>query len=155
MQSSIHEIKNRDIRLREIAKYYAGLSAAERAQTAIITATNRDRITINNNVREILKERGELSNGHVFEVIDGKGNVQDKEFAVGDKVIFLRKKEISGHLVMKNDIGIVRKIDKRTIVGVRGSGFFSEDHLSLKIETRGKNIVVNSDEYNYLDYCYC
>ena len=81
-------------------------------------------MAINNYVREALKEQGELRNGVVLKVADRHGEIQDKEFAVGDKVILLKKKEISGHWVMKNDTGIIKKLSQKTAFGISKSGLY-------------------------------
>lgn len=60
--------------IEELIKDFTAVSAAERERTIIITAYNKDRRDINEGVRDILKQRGELvgSEGQ-FEVYVAKG----------------------------------------------------------------------------------
>ncbi|MCI0471513.1 MAG: AAA family ATPase, partial [Candidatus Aminicenantes bacterium] len=133
-------------RLQTIADFYTNLSPFEREETAIITATNRDRIKINDLIRENLKASGELGTGYVFRVSDSRGNEQNKEFAQGDRVVFLEKADFAGSQVRKDDAGVIEEI----AIEKKGE---TESRL-IAIVKNGTRIEVNPDEYNHLDHAY-
>jgi conjugative relaxase-like TrwC/TraI family protein len=106
LDRNIIEIKNRDERLSTMAKYYAKLPANERPYV-LITSVNKDRIQLNNNVRDELKAKGELTGGKEFKTFFGP-----REFAAGDKIAFLKTDKLNGQKIAKNDSG--------NIVGIKG-----------------------------------
>ncbi|MCI0471826.1 MAG: hypothetical protein L0Y73_09220, partial [Candidatus Aminicenantes bacterium] len=142
----IHNIKDDQARLQTIADFYTNLSPVEREETAIITSTNRDRIKLNDLIRENLKASGELGTGYVFRVSDSRGNEQDREFAQGDRVVFLEKADFAGSQVRKDDAGVIEEI----VIEKKGE---TESRL-IAIVTNGVRIEVNPDEYNHLDHAY-
>jgi ATP-dependent exoDNAse (exonuclease V) alpha subunit len=137
--SRVHEIEDNVTRLKAIASRYANLPAHERDNTVIITATNRDRTAINDFVRDILKEKGDLGKGSDFKVTDILGKKHVREFATGDKVIFLKKEVFDDHLVNKDDVGEIKKIEGSRIT----------------IATQDKDIVVPAHVYDHIDHANC
>ncbi|MCK4761029.1 MAG: AAA family ATPase, partial [Candidatus Aminicenantes bacterium] len=148
LKSRIQEIRDDDLRLEKIAETYTSLSPAERKQTHVITGTNRDRVRINELIRENLKAMAEIGESEMFQVRDSRGKKQQREFAPGDKIIFLKKENISGHEVMKDDAGIVREIEIKEKENNPPDRF-------IVIEIKGKNVVIDPAEYNYLDHAHC
>ncbi|MCI0471784.1 MAG: hypothetical protein L0Y73_09010, partial [Candidatus Aminicenantes bacterium] len=142
----VHRIKDDQARLQTIADFYTNLSPVEREETAIITATNRDRVKINDLIRENLKASGELGTGYVFRVSDSRGNEQDREFAQGDRVVFLEKADFAGSQVKKDDAGVIEEI----VIEKKGE---TESRL-IAIVAKSVRIEVNPDEYNHLDHAY-
>jgi len=164
LESHITEVKDDETRHQRIAETYTSLSPEEREQTFVITGINRDRIKVNHLIREILKDRGELVEGQVFDVRDNRGKRQEREFSPGDKVVFLKKAEVSGHQVMKDDSGIIKKIE------VLNDGKSSPDEGDLSknppgenhnperrivIETKETTLVIDPNDYNYIEHAYC
>ncbi|MCK4765673.1 MAG: AAA family ATPase, partial [Candidatus Aminicenantes bacterium] len=149
LKSRIQEIRDDDLRLEKIAGTYTSLSPAERKQTHVITGTNRDRVRINDFIRQNLKTMGEIGAGEVFDVRDSRGKKQQREFAPGDKIIFLENYDkISGHDVTKGDTGTVRKIEIKEKENNPPDRF-------IVVETKGKSVVIDPAEYNYLDHSQC
>ncbi len=150
------EIKNEEVRFKAIADFYVGLSAKERAVTTIVTSVNRDREKINEYIRQRLKEKGELIGGRVFAVTGSRGKVQVKEFAQGDKIIFLRKAYLSGHRIMKNDTATILKIEDKVKWGGKGYGFLQRrDYKRIAVDLKGKRIIFYSDTYDHIDHIFC
>ncbi|MCK4764101.1 MAG: AAA family ATPase, partial [Candidatus Aminicenantes bacterium] len=146
LKDRIYEIRNDEERLQKIAETYAGFSPEERAQTIAVTGGNRDRVKVNDYVRSALKRRGELTGGRFVEVkLHGKSEV--REFAPGDRVIFLKKKQVSGFWVIKNDTGIVVKVKTKKRLGLKTSGLYMRDKHFITIISRGRRIVVDSERY--------
>jgi hypothetical protein len=106
LDKNMVEIGKREDRLSTIAKDYAKFTDKERPDS-IITSTNKDRIEINNKIRDELKANGELANGKEF-----KTDFGPREFAVGDKIAFLKTDKLNGQKIAKNDSG--------NIVGIKG-----------------------------------
>ena len=139
LDSRITEIEDNAERLQTIADRYATLPADKRDKAVIITATNKDRIAINDLVRGFLKHNGELGEGYDFSVTDILGKKQIREFSPGDKIIFLKKEVFDGHLINKDDVGDIKEIAGKNIT----------------VTTRGKEIVIPADKYNHIDHANC
>ena len=144
LESRIVQERDDEIRLQKIASTYTALPPEEREQTAVVTGTNRDRVKINDNVRDILKEKGELGSGFVVKVTDSRGKEQDREFSPGDRVIFLKKDDIGEHTVGKDETGVVKEIKIET--GKSGV---------ITIESNGNRIAADLSEYNSIEHAYC
>jgi len=147
------EIRDNEERFREMARCYTGLTPGQRGQAVMVTGTNRDRIKLNENARDILKEKGELGPGYLFDVADSRGVASRKEFSVGDRVLFLKKVEIAGQTIMKDDTGLITQIDtgQENNTDPDNPGKVPAIHIS----TNGREIVLNMADYNYLDHVYC
>ncbi|MFC2155133.1 ATP-dependent RecD-like DNA helicase [Acidobacteriota bacterium] len=176
LQNHITEVKDDDARHQRIAETYTSLSTKKREQTFVITGINRDRIKINHLVREILKDRGELAEGQVFTVRDNRDKEQEREFAPGDRVVFLKSEEVSGQEFKKDESGIVKKIEilkddqspsqmdknEQKFFGGPGGDFSkkppdedSNPEMRIVIETKETTFVVDPAEYNYIEHAYC
>ncbi len=157
LESRIHEVRSSEERIKEIARFYTGLSLKEREQTAIITGTNRDRQKINDHVRDLLRQKGELGYGSVFKVTGTRGKEYVREFAAGDRIIFLKKEEISGHFVMKDDIGMIEKIEfqSRQRLKLKPIGIDKQGFTLMRVQCRGRKIAFDPEDYNHIDHAYC
>ncbi|MDE2252729.1 MAG: relaxase domain-containing protein [Betaproteobacteria bacterium] len=56
--------------IQSLAKDYAGMTAQERRETLVLTATNADREAINAAIRDQLKARGDLGDGKTIQTLD-------------------------------------------------------------------------------------
>jgi len=59
--------------IRELAKDYTSMARVDRDKTLVITATNQDRTSINNEIRDNLKDQGELQNGKTMDTLEKTG----------------------------------------------------------------------------------
>lgn len=138
LQKNILQIKNNEERIFQIAKDYTQLPKHERDLTTIITCINRDRIELNNCVRELLKSKGELQTSKKFEVTDIKGHTHTREFSIDDKVIFLKSDNLHNIRVNNNQIG--------EITNIKGHW--------LTVKTNDKTVQFSTKTYNHLDHAY-
>jgi len=130
------QIEDRPERLGRMARDYAALDRRERRETVLVTGTNADRQELNERVRAGLKERGELRDGRSYGTADGR-----REFAAGDKLIFLKNDRELG--VKNGQPGTVKKL--------------GEDRLTVAIgRGRGQRTVdVDLARYDHVDHGYC
>ena len=136
-RKEIHEIKTPKGRISAITREYMSMSEADRAGTLILSAKNADRIKINNLIREQLVKAGTLEKGQEYKIETKKG-AEKRNFATGDKIIFL-----------KNDLQLgVRNGTQGTIQAIRGNNF------SVDIG-KGKIVELDIRKYNRLDHAYC
>lgn len=115
ISKDIVEIPTRVKRLNAVVRAYTDLSAAEQAQTMVLTARNADRTEINNRIRKQLIKQGLLEQGKSFTVQYGKDKtLQEREFSQGDKVVFLQNDNKLG--VKNGTKGNITKVDGNSIV---------------------------------------
>lgn len=141
-EDAIHEIKTTKGRVSAITREYMGMSDAERAETLILSAKNADRIDINNAIRGELVKAGKLEQGKEYLVEVKKDEPpQIRNFAKGDKVVFLRNDIKNG--VRNGTQGVIEKIEG--------------DNFRVNIGTQKEPKIVNIDmkQYNYMDHAYC
>lgn len=129
--------KSRDSLISRMSLDYVTDSAST-AEKMAITATNAEAVLLNNEIREELKERGEIEKkGVTFTNADG----HDIEFSKGDRVLFKQNSKING--VKNNQSGTVLSVEQRG------------DNARLKIETEdGKIKTIDSREYAHLRHGY-
>jgi conjugative relaxase-like TrwC/TraI family protein len=133
---NVIEIKKPKARFEAIVKEYTGLSPEEQKNTVILTAANKDRIKLNQDIRAELKRQGVLPEGKEFKVENGKGRSQIREFSQGDKVIFLQN---DNRLDVKNGkTGIIQEIRDKTLI----------------VKTGDKTIEVDLSKYKKIDHGY-
>lgn len=107
-----------------IVEAWAAARQADPSQTCLVlVATNAERLAMNNQMREVLKERGQLWDGIIVETAKGY-----REFATGDKVMFTKN---DGQLGTKNGTcGTVHAIKGHTLtVGL-------EDGRTVTVNTK-------------------
>ncbi|MEN6621133.1 MAG: MobF family relaxase [Smithella sp.] len=133
-------IAKRAARMKAIVRDYTALSVDKQKNTVILTARNRDRHEINQAIREQLQKHGQLANGREFAVVEPvSGKKFQREFAPGDKIIFLQNNYKLG---LKNgQTGIVTSIA-------------SSNPNTLIIESNSQKIAVDTALYNAIDHGY-
>lgn len=105
-------------------------------ETIILTASNKDRRKINNQIREELIKKGVLEKGKEFILQDKLEPAIIKEFSKGDKVIFLKN---DNRLSVKNgQTGTIQDI-KDTI---------------LTVKSGDKTVVIDTNNYSKIDHGY-
>lgn len=136
LDKNIHEISKPKKRFNAIINEYLALTPQEQKNTVILTAVNKDRTFINQGIREFLKQKKLLPEGTEFELTDKSGRKITREFASGDKIIFLKNDK---HLQVKNgQTGIVESCNERM----------------LTIRSGDRSIIVNTGKYKMLDHGY-
>ncbi|MBP2643474.1 MAG: TrwC relaxase [Firmicutes bacterium] len=133
---STREIASNAKRFRAITEEYTSLSAGDQANTIILTAKNKDRITLNESIRTKLVQSGKLEQGTNIVIQTGKLPEVVRDFSRGDKVIFF-----------KNDYKLnVKNGQTGIIAAVEGQ--------KITVETSGQKVVINADKYNHFDHGY-
>lgn len=90
----IHEVADREDRLREVAQRYLGLSAKARNSTLVLTATHADRRALHGLIREGLRESGGLGAEEIGGEIWVNRSLtraelkESRSYGVGDRVQF-------------------------------------------------------------------
>lgn len=112
-------------------------ASADATETQIMLAhKKKDVAELNNKVREVLKNRGELNDGIRLNTVNGP-----KEFSPGDKVYFLRN---DNSLAVRNGtLGEVSSVDKNSNIVV-----------SIKEPSGERNISFNVEDYKHIDHGY-
>jgi ATP-dependent exoDNAse (exonuclease V) alpha subunit len=138
ISKKIQEIPSHSKRMNAIAKDYTSLSSVEREQTLILTATNADRVELNSKIRKQLIKNGELDEGQKFHVETSKNGIEERSFAIKDRIVFLKN---DNRLGVKNGTNAV-------ITDVDGNKITAElaDHRAITIDT---------NKYNHIDHAYC
>jgi len=132
----ITEVPTRGRRLNAIVSEYMELSRADQKNTLVLTATNNDRVELNQRIRKKLVKRGDIQQGEAFKVQYGKdNNAQERYFAAGDSIIFLQNDRKLG--VMNGTKAYIDSID---------GGRFNVTTLE------GTEISFDIDKYNHVDY---
>ncbi len=135
----VHEISSKSERFDKIKEEY--LKYSEKGKDVVVVAyKNKDIERLNNEIRfEMLKQNKiNLKNQFEMEVKNSSGKIiGKKEFAIGDKIIFLKNsKEIKNG--MRAEIISIDKENQTMKVDVKGFG----------------EKVINLREYNYFNYGY-
>lgn len=127
---NVIEIKKPKARFEAIVKEYTGLSAEEQKNTVILTAANKDRMKLNQNIRSELKRQGALADGKEFKVETAQGRSQIREFSTGDKVIFLAN---DNRLDLRNGkTGIVQEVRDKALIVKSGDKIHEIDLTKYK-----------------------
>mgnify|MGYP003585216173 CR=1 FL=1 len=127
---NVIEIKKPKARFEAIVKEYTGLSPEEQKKTVILTAANKDRIKLNQDIRAELKSQGVLPAGKEFKVETAQGRSQVREFAQGDKIIFLQNDNRLG--VKNGQTGTIEEIRDKTLLVKSGEKTIEVDLAKYK-----------------------
>ncbi len=133
---AIHEFENRQERLARLAQDYLALPIKAQKETLIVTARNRDRLEINQSIREGLKERGQLSEGTekqytvaIPKAIQAEDRGRGESYSEGDMIRFYRSHQ--GMEIVRGESGIVEKIEGQ-VLSVRIG--YTEKTVSVDLE---------------------
>ena len=135
----VYEISSKKSAFNFIVEEY--VQAVKSGQTALALAdTNKDVNRLNNEIRYRLQQDGLVEKqGLRVNVRNSQGkSAGEKEFAVGDKVMFLRNDSRLG--VKNGEVGEVQKIDY--------------EKQTLTVQTKDRTITVDVREYPFLSYGY-
>lgn len=131
------EIKSPQKRFKAIAREYAELSPEAQNETLVLTAKNKDRFFINDQIRERLIKAGRITKGQEIKVTSARSEEVSRNFAKNDKIVFL-----------KNDYKLgVRNGQTGKIIAV--------DSESMTINSNNQHYTIKLAEYNHLDHGYC
>ena len=137
LEKEIHVVEKRSARLKNIVSDYIALSPEEQHKTVILTAANKDRQQINSDIRKELVKCGQLNPGQGYTVADVKtGKATVREFAPGDKVVFLQNDYRLG--VRNGQTGVIQDLAGDMLIIVSGR----------------KKLMVNLEQYNKIDHGY-
>lgn len=136
----VHEIGDRKSRLNAIVESFTTLSREEREGTVVLTAGNKDRKELNKEIRYQLKKQGELLDGVTFNVKSADGIAYKREFAVGDKMIFLQNDKNMG--VQNGQTGFLEKIEGNVLT------------IRCGDKDKPQMVTVDVEKYNYIDHGY-
>jgi len=136
IDEKIQEISKPKKRLKAIVDDYMKLTPEQQKETIVLTAANKDRRSINDQIREELKKNNQLPSGTRFQIQDQSGRKVNKEFSVGDKVIFLQNDNKIG--VKNGQTAIVEGIKDKVITCQSGK----------------KKVEIDLDQYGKVDYGY-
>ncbi|MCR5030130.1 MAG: relaxase domain-containing protein [Selenomonadaceae bacterium] len=140
LSDDVREIKTTRGRVGAIKKEYMSMTPAQREETLILTATNADRVRINDAIRAELIKTGEIEQGKGFSVIttnEKNAEPVQRFFSSGDKMIFL-----------KTDLKMgVRNGTKGTIESIEGNTF------RVNIGD-GKTVSFDVTKYDRIDHAY-
>lgn len=140
LSDSIKEIPNAKKRLREIAKEYTSLPEEQREKTIVLTAKNKDRNLLNQQIREGLIKNGSISQDFEkeFTIVQGAQREEiQKKFAVNEKIIFTENNHTLG--IMNGTVGKIKSLSEGQLV----------------VETKEQTVVIQPSRYNHFDYGYC
>lgn len=132
----IKEINKPKQRIQAIVKDYIALTPQQQKETIVLTASNKDRRNLNDQIREELKKGNLLQEGVKYQVEDQNGKTRNKEFSVGDKVIFLQNDNQIG--VKNGQTGKVEEVKDKVMV----------------IQSAGKRIEIDTEQYKKVDHGY-
>lgn len=133
---NVIEINKPKARFEAVVKEYTGLSPEEQKKTVVLTAANKDRMKLNQDIRAELKRQGSLADGKEFKVETAQGRGQVREFSSGDKIIFLQNDNRLG--VKNGQTGTIEEIRDKT----------------LRVKSGEKTIEVDLDKYKKIDHGY-
>lgn len=136
VSDSTTEIKNISKRFDAISREYTKLTLAEQDKTIVLTAKNKDRITLNDKIRNALVKKGQLEQGSEFRIQSGKIELT-REFSVNDKIIFLQNHTKLG----------VRNGQTGKIIGIEKD--------KITVQSGDKTVIFNPKEYKTFDHGYC
>jgi ATP-dependent exoDNAse (exonuclease V) alpha subunit len=136
VDAKIKEIEDREKRLNAIRKDFL---SGDYKKTLIVTATNRDKNELNQQIRTELKEHGKLKEGFKFEVRESKNlSAEEKRFAfsydVGDTVF--------AHKEALKEMGIKSNTNEFTVVKVD----ISKNTITIQ-NRNGKKFTINTKEH--------
>ncbi|SDF31667.1 MobF family relaxase [Sporolituus thermophilus] len=136
LEKDMQVIAEHKDRMNAIVAEYTAMTPEKQKGTVILTAGNKDRRYLNEAIRAELKRQGQLSPGIEFKVQDASGKTFKREFAAGDKIIFLQN---DNKLDVRNgQTGIVTKIDGTV----------------LTVQSGSKTIAVDLEQYKKIDHGY-
>jgi conjugative relaxase-like TrwC/TraI family protein len=138
--NAVHNIAQRRERFEAIVNEFTALSKEQRDNTVILTAGNKDRMALNKKLRYQLQQQGELKAGVNFTVRNAAGTTYRREFAVGEKLIFLQNDQKVG--VRNGQTGFIDQINGNVLTVRSGQN------------EQARIFAVNVSEYNYLDHGY-
>lgn len=131
-------IKSYKKRMQALTKDYVTLSPKEQRQTIVLTANNKDRVLLNEQIRNALIEKGELQHGVTYQVEAQKGQpTVSRELSVGDKIVFLQNDMRMG--VMNGTKGIIQSLDG--------------DRITVNVG-KERPITFDISKYRWLDHAY-
>ncbi|MFQ5480999.1 MAG: MobF family relaxase, partial [Thermodesulfobacteriota bacterium] len=156
-QGAVKEVVDRQERLMAIAGEYLSVEKDIRSKTIIVTAQNRDRVDINEYVRQGLKERGKLLTKerlHTVSIpksLSGMDKLQAFNYGIGDEIAFIAGNKTIG--VARGEKGLITdtKDNRLTVkIGDRTVSFAPERYQRFRTYERVEREFATGDQVVFL-----
>lgn len=127
-----------------IVRDYCSYSTAEQQKAIILVAKNKDKDDLNEKVRKRLLSQEKLQPGTKIQVTNHYGDKVEKEFSVGDKIIFEQNDYRSHDLQGKSCP--VKNGQLGRVVETSAQG--------ITVESNGHQFYIGKDSAAHMDYAY-
>lgn len=127
-----------------IVRDYCAYSGEEQKKAIILVAQNKDKDDLNNKVRKRLLSQEKLRPGTTVQVINHYGDTVEKEFSVGDKIIFEQNNYKSRDF--QGDICPIKNGQLGQVVEASAQG--------IMVESNGHRFPIARDSAAHMDYAY-
>lgn len=144
----VKEISNSDNRLNAIVKRYVATVKNGESAPLLITGTNKDKDALNTQIREQLMLSG---TGEKYKTVNSKGRDVEREFAVGDRLVFL-KGDNNGQCKTSDESKILNG-SQGIIQGIE-DGKFKVGLVDDEGQANGKTASFNIEKYQTVDHAY-
>ncbi|ABW33028.1 conserved hypothetical protein (plasmid) [Acaryochloris marina MBIC11017] len=151
----IQEIKDEDIRQQTFADYYLQLSPEERAETLLVTGTNKERLAIMSLLRQGLKAEGTLGeeDHHIQQLASRHLTIEQKRlvqfYQVGDYIQLQKKNYRSTPLQKDKLYRVERRLGDELLVSSSGGRLYHFNPSKYKhkevYEVQNLNVAVGDD----------
>lgn len=144
LESSIYEVKQRTSRINRLTRDYLAQTPEERNSSVILVGKNTDRVLLNNLIRRRLQYQELLPAGKILTVVNIHGKSEDKEFSIGERIMFLKNDR---HITTLNgkQVGVMNG-QTGVITAIKGT--------TLEVKSGDTTISVDTTSYNHIDYSY-
>jgi Ti-type conjugative transfer relaxase TraA len=144
-QARTHQAATLDAAQRALVNQWASDRSTNPTQSSIVlTYRRKDVQTLNQLARAVRRDAGELGADHAFETTNGA-----RDFAVGDRIYFLKNDRELGATVVNDDRGRggVKNGTLATIEGIEGT------RITVRLDD-GRQITFNANTYRDIDHGY-
>lgn len=157
----VKEVAEHAQRLQHIVDDYLHQVHDHQSYPLLITGTNSIKNDLNSMIREQLVNHGVVSGGGTFlSVMNSKKQTTEKEFAPGDRILFLRNDNKAFSFVTTGD-GLATTVARQIFNGTQAQILSINDDGLIEAqlmddEGHGTDLTVqwNSSDYPYFDYSY-
>lgn len=157
----VAEIKSEEDRTGQIVQDYLEEVLAGNSHPLLITGTNKSKDAFNSLIREQLKAEGRISQeGFAFRVLSSQNQESQKEFVVGDRVVFLRNesklvevRNASGKALPKDEKKVFNS-DQAEIESINSQGQVMAWLLDEEGRRTSKMATWSMADYRFVDHSY-
>lgn len=157
----VAEIKREEDRTGQIVHDYMAEVLAGNSHPLLITGTNKSKDALNSLLRKKLKAEGRISReGFTFRVFNSQNQESQKEFVVGDRVVFLRNegklvevREALGKALPKDEKKVFNS-DQAEIESINSQGQVTAWLLDEEGRRTSKMATWSMADYQFVDHSY-